>query len=548
MASLLRYRFSGLGFSAVLMAMLLSVPILTILYLSLSSDTSAWRHLFNTVLTDYVVNSLMLMLGVGIAVCILGVPAAWLTSMCRFPGRKIMSWALLLPLAFPAYIIAYTYTGMLDVSGPVQQLIRDTTGLKYGEYWFFDIRSLTGAMLMLSFVLYPYVYLLARVAFLEQSTSSLEVSRTLGLSSIQAFFKLALPLARPAIATGVTLALMETLADYGTVKYFGVSTFTTGIFRTFNGFGDPAAAAQLASCLLGFVILLVFIERYSRRHLTYHSQVEKQSRAKPIVLTGLKSWLALLICLIPVLLGFIIPFLQLFSWAIFEAEVGGRFFQLAWSSFYLAALASIIAVAIALLLAYAKRLHANRLVNSATGFASMGYALPGTIIAIGIIIPLSSLDHFIIDLLSTVNIDSGLIFSGTLLGLLFAYAVRFVAVSLGAVQSGLDKIKPTIDGSARVLGLKPFSVLKKVHVPLLSTTVLTAVLIVFVDVLKELPATLILRPFNFETLAVRAFELASDERLIDAAPPSLFIIGVGLVPVIMLSRSINHGAWRGSNL
>lgn len=534
---------SGLASSAVLVALVLSLPIFVIAGYLFSGSAEVFVHLYNTVLVDYVSNSFLLMLGVGISVLMLGVPAAWLTSVCEFPGRKVFSWALLLPLAVPAYIIAYTYTGLLDYAGPVQTLIRDLTGLGYGEYWFFEIRSLPGAMLMLALVLYPYVYLLSRAAFLEQSGSTLEVARTLGYNRLQAFYKLGIPLARPAIIAGLSLALMETLADYGTVQYFGVSTFTTGIFRTFYGFGDSAAAAQLAAFLLGFVALLVLLEKYSRRKARYHSSAEYSGKAAPIHLEGGQAVLAFIACLIPVLFGFLIPAGQLAYWSFTQSELAGsEFVQLAWNSFYLAFLAAVIAVGFALLLAYAHRLNRKKVVQGAVSVAGMGYALPGTIIAVGVIIPFAWLDHQIIAFFREVlGIEVGLILSGTLIALLFAYTVRFLAVSLGSVQSGLGKIKPSLDGAARTLGCTPMQVLKQIHVPLMRSSVLTAMLIVFVDVLKELPATLILRPFNFNTLAVRAFELASDERLVDAAPASLLIVLVGLGPVILLSRSISKG-------
>ncbi len=537
------YRIDWLGFSALFTALLLSLPILVIAGFIFSGSGEVFQHLLETVLIDYVSNSLLLMWGVGIGVLLIGVPAAWLTSVCEFPGRRILSWALLLPLAVPAYIIAYTYTGLLDFAGPVQSLIRQLTGWGYGDYWFFEVRSLTGAMLMLTLVLYPYVYLLSRAAFLEQSTNTLEVSRTLGLSNAQAFFRVALPLARPAIIAGLSLALMETLADYGTVQYFGVSTFTTGIFRTFYGFGDAAAASQLAGFLLLFVALLVVMEKYSRRKVRYHSSSETKAKAKRITLRGWQAALATLFCLGPVLLGFIIPALQLGWWSFTQAELDvAEFISLAWNSFYLALMAAVIAVSFALVLAYARRLSSQPVVNSAVMVAGMGYALPGTIIAVGVIIPFAWLDHRLIEAARAwLGGDPGLLLSGTLIALLFAYTVRFLAVSLGAVQSGLDKIKPSLDGAARTLGCSPLEVLRKIHIPLLRSSVLTAVLIVFVDVLKELPATLILRPFNFNTLAVRAFELASDERLVDAAPASLLIVLVGLVPVILLSRTISRG-------
>jgi iron(III) transport system permease protein len=431
----------------------------------------------------------------------------------------------------------------LDFAGPVQTIIRDVTGLSYGDYWFFEVRSLPGAIVMLSLVLYPYVYLMSRAAFLEQSANTLEVSRSLGYSHTKSFFKLALPLARPAIVAGVTLALMETLADYGTVKYFGVTSFTTGIMRTFNGFGDAAAASQLASVLLLFVTCLILMERYSRRRISYHASGIRKASNRKIELNTKQSIMAFCVCFLPVLLGFIVPAVQLLYWAVFSAEsIDASFIQLAWNSLYLAALAAIIAVFLALVLAYASRLNKRKTIQASVTVAGLGYALPGTIIAIGIIIPLAWLDHQIIAWVkNTFEVRLGLVLSGTLFALLFAYTVRFMAVSLGSIQSGLGKITPSLDAAGRSLGYKPLDVLRKIHIPLMKSSVLTALLIVFVDVLKELPATLILRPFNFNTLAVRAFELASDERLADAAPASLMIVLVGLAPVILLSRSIGSG-------
>lgn len=525
---------------AVVIAVLLALPIMMVSVNLLTGDETVWLHLYHTVLADYVTNSFLLMLGVGSGVLIIGVPCAWLTSLCDFPGRRWFSWALLLPLAVPAYIIAYTYTGLLDFAGPVQTFIRDVTGLGYGEYWFFEVRSLGGAIIMLVLVLYPYVYLMSRAAFLEQSANTLEVSRTLGYGYWRTFFRLALPLARPAIVAGLTLALMETLADYGTVKFFSVNTFTTGILRTFYGFGDIAAASQLAGVLLLFVVMLIFIERYSRRRIRYHSSGLRKAGHRRIALNGVKGAIATVFCALPILVGFILPAGVLLYWALFEAvPIDARFIRLSWNSFYLAALAALITVALALLLSYAARLNRSRRVSVSVMFSGLGYALPGTIIAIGTIVPLAWLDHRIIGFVKQhFDVKLGLMLSGTLFALLFAYTVRFMSVSLGAVQSGLGKIKPSMDMAGRSLGLSPFGVLKQIHVPLLRSSVLTALLIVFVDVLKELPATLILRPFNFNTLAVRAFELASDERLIDASTPSLMIVVVGLLPVILLSRSI----------
>ena len=534
------FKRHGLSVFAVVIAAFLSLPVIVIVSYLLKADGALWQHLFDTVLNDYLVNSLLLLLGVGTGVLLLGVPTAWLTSMCSFPGRRWLSWALLLPLAIPAYIIAYTYTGLLDFAGPVQTWIRDLTGLGYGDYWFFEIRSLGGAIVMMSLVLYPYVYLMARAAFLEQSVNSIEVGCSLGYSRWRAMWSLALPMARPAIIAGLSLALMETLADYGTVQYFGVSTFTTGIFRTFYGYGDMAAAAQLAASLLAFVILLVLLERYSRRRASYHSAAESRARADLIPLTGTKAAMAVIACSAPLIFGFIIPATQLLFWAVFEAEpLGWDFVTLAWNSFSLAFLAAIIAVTLAIILSYAKRTKPIKPVRTVIAMAGFGYALPGTIIAIGVLIPLAWADHGLIALFESLGWDSpGLLLSGSLVALLFAYTVRFLAVALGSVQSGLEKIKPSLDHAGRSMGHNPLTLLRKIHVPLMRSSILTALLIVFVDVLKELPATLILRPFNFNTMAVRAYELASDERLVDAAPASIMIVLVGLIPVLMLHASI----------
>jgi len=532
----------ALALIAGVIALLLSLPILNILWMGLNGSMAVWQHLWQTVLSDYVINSFLLMLGVAAGTLLLGVPSAWLTANCEFPLHRLTSLLLMLPMAMPAYIIAYTYTGLLDFAGPIQSWIRETTGLRYGEYWFVNIHSIAGAISMLSLVLYPYVYLLARAAFLSQPAHLYDASRTLGHSNWQTFRRVSLPLARPAIVAGLMLALMETLSDYGTVQYFGVSTFTTGIFRTYYGFGDENASSLLAMVLLVFVLTLYSIEKYSRKRIGYHATAESSSRTDRIQLSGFKGWLALLFCLLPPLLGFVLPASLLFNWSLDSTEwQEAAFGRLALHSFLLALAASLIAALLALLLGYAMRLHQTRPVRVAVQFSSMGYALPGTIIAIGVMTLLSWLDHsLVVQLESWFGLDLGLLFSGSLFALLMAYSIRFLTVSMGAVNSGLLAIKPSIDASARLLGRKPLQLLKEVHIPLLRGSVLTALLIVFVDVMKELPATLILRPFNFNTLAVRAYELASDERLYDAAPASLTIVLVGLLPVILLNHSVSR--------
>jgi len=524
----------------VITAVIIAVPVLVIAASLAQPFSDVWQHLWNTVLTDYIGNSLLLMLGVGSGTLLLGVSAAWLTAMCEFPGRRIFNWALLLPMAMPAYIIAYTYTGLLDFTGPLQSTLRDTFGWGYGDYYFPEIRSVGGAICMLSLVLYPYVYLLVRVAFTEQSTAVLEASRNLGKGPWQTLFLVALPMARPAIAAGVSLALMETLADFGTVDYFGVSAFTTGIFRTWYGLGELQTAAQLAAFLLLFVFVLFVLERWSRRRMRFH-HASAQKHPSRIHLHGWRGGACFLLATSILILGFILPAGQLLLWAAsnWQASIDADFFALVVNSFMLAALAALCCLAVALFLGYGKRLHPGAVEVTAVRVSGMGYAVPGTVIAVGVLIPFAWLDNQIDAFMRhTFEFSSGLLLSGTLAALVFAYVVRFLSVSLQSVESGLEKIKPSIDESARSLGHSPTQVLKRIHIPMLRGSLLTALLLVFVDVLKELPTTLILRPFNFNTLAVRTYELASDERLADAAMPALAIVLVGLLPVILITRTM----------
>ena len=526
----------------ILLAVLLSLPIFTILSFIFHPSSEIWQHLVDTVLSEYLVNSALLMSGVGAVTLVIGVGCAWLTSVCVFPGKKFFAWALLLPLAFPGYIIAYTYTGMFDFAGPVQTWIRAVTGWGPGEYFFPEIRSIGGAVTMFSLVLYPYVYLLSRAAFLEQSVCVLEVSRTLGCSVWSSFFRVALPLARPAIVAGLSLVLMETLADYGTVSYFGLGVFTTGIFRTWFGLGDAAAAAKLAAILLLFVFTLVVIERLSRKRAQYHHTTNRYSALPQYRLNGYRALLAVCACLLPLCFGFLLPASQLGLWAFetYATMIDAAFIKLTINSIMLALSAAVIAVMLALFLAYGKRLLKSNSITAAIRVVATGYAIPGTVVAVGVIIPFAWFDNSLDSWLREhYDFSSGLLLSGSLFAVMFAYMVRFLAISIQSVEAGLVKVKPSMDEVARSLSYTPAEILMQVHLPLMKGTVLTAFLIVFVDVMKELPATLILRPFNFNTLAVRAYELAADERLADSSTAALMIVVVGLVPVILLSHSIS---------
>ncbi|MEM7027693.1 MAG: iron ABC transporter permease [Pseudomonadota bacterium] len=522
---------------------LFCVPLLVVLGSLFFPASEIWSHLYQTVLGDYLFNSLILMVGVGMLSLLLGVVPAWLVTMYRFPGSRYMEWALLLPMAMPAYIIAYTYTGLLDAAGPVQTGFRDWFGLQYGEYWFPEIRSIGGAVCMLSLVLYPYIYLLSRAAFIEQSICVLEVSRTLGCSAKSAFLRVALPLARPGIIVGLALVLMETLADYGTVQYFGVPTFTTGIFKTWFGLGESMAAAQLSALLLLFMAVFLYLEKRSRRQARYHHTSSRYSQLLQKPLTGLSAFIAMKVCVIPIFLGFLIPFAVLLTWTLgtYESVIDTAFYQLLFNSFILALITSFLAVAIAIFMTYSLRNNASFMQRLMVRFVSMGYAIPGTVIAVGVLMPFVWFDNTLDSILTSMfGISTGLLLSGTIFILVFAYLIRFLAISINTTDAAFGKIKPVMDEVAKTAGLSAFSMVKRIHIPMMKGSLLTAMLLVFVDVMKELPATLILRPFNFNTLAVRTYELANEELLAHAAVPALAIVLTGIVPVIIISQSISH--------
>ncbi|MEM9508521.1 MAG: iron ABC transporter permease [Cyanobacteria bacterium P01_E01_bin.35] len=525
-------------------ALLIATPILFVFSSVFTKSGAIWSHLAATVLKDYLINSCLLMLLVGTGVCLIGVGTAWLVTMCHFWGSKWLEWALLLPLAAPAYLLAYAYTEMLGYFGPVQTGLRNLFGWQsFSEYWFPEIRSLWGAAVMLLLVLYPYVYLLARVAFIEQSVCTIEASRSLGCNPWRSFFTVALPLARPAITAGLALALMETLNDLGTVEYFGVNTFTTGIYRTWLGLGERAAAAQLAACLMIFILILIVWERRSRNAAQYYDSSSSTKRLTPFQLNLGHSILAMVFCLIPVVCGFIIPGLYLLQLTLnnLNTAFDRDFWSLAKHSFILAILTAILATLVSLLMAYGQRLEPSWLMKTAVRIAAMGYAIPGSVIAVGILIPVAEVDNIIDSWMrATFNTATGLLLSGTIVSLIFAYLVRFLAVAFGSIESSLNKIAPSLDDASRSLGYGSTSTLWKVHTPLMSGGLLTSAMLVFVDVMKELPATLVIRPFNFDTLGIRVYQYASDERLAEAAAPALAIVLVGIIPVILLSWRITH--------
>jgi len=526
-----------------LVAVLVILPIAAVVWLAFNPSENIWPHLISSVLPVYVESTLLLLLGVGTLSLFIGVSTAWVVTLCNFPGRKVFEWALLLPFAIPAYVIAYIYTDLLEYAGPVQSGLRELFGWSTArDYSFPEIRSLGGAVLMLSLVLYPYVYLLARSSFLEQSINIRDASRTLGCSAWQSFFRISLPIARPAIAVGLALVAMETLNDFGTVDFFAVKSLSAGIYDAWLNMSNLGAAAQIATLMMLFVVLFIWLERTSRAKAKQFSGADRFKRLERYNLTGGKAVAATLLCSAPVLFGFLLPLGELGSMTLNHLDQfsDSRFLQQASNSFLLSSAAAIFTAILALLLAYSQRLNPNLAgLRFAAKLAHLGYALPGAVLAIGVIIPFAAFDNTLDSWMrDTFDISTGLLLSGTPFAILFAYSVRFLAVSSGSIESSLAKVTPSMDMASRSLGANSFDTLKRVHLPLIRTGLLTALLVVFVDSMKELPATLILRPFNFDTLATAVYQFASDEKIEAAAPGSLLIVLVGIIPVILLSRTI----------
>ena len=524
-------------------AMAWALPMLAVALAAVTSGTETIVHLASTVLGRYSINTVFLILLVSVGTFAVGVGAAWLVTMTHFKGVKFFEIALVLPLAFPAYVLAYAYTSVLDHPGIVQSTLRNVMDWGPRDYWFPEIRSLGGAALMLVLVLYPYVYLLARASFIQQSGSAFMTARGLGASPLAAFLTVSLPLARPAIAAGVLLAVMETIADFGTVAYFGVQTFATGIYTSWFSMGDRAGAAQLAVCLLMFAFMLAVLERIQRGRAKYYDQSRSQKHHAPLPLKGLRAVFAMVLCAIPVLLGVIIPIFSLIVLGLDSDQnlLSSRYLGFARNSLVLASTAALITVFAAIGLGFFQRMQPGRSSTMATYIARLGYAVPGGVIAVGLMVPFAAFDNAIDAWMrTTFNISTGLMLTGSIWLLVLAYMVRFLAAALGAYEGGQSLVHVHMDAASRSLGKGPFATLRKVHLPILTPSLLTALLIVFVDVMKELPATLIMRPFNYDTLAVQAYRLASDERLGGAAVPSLVIVAFGLLPVILICRQVGR--------
>ena len=530
---------------ALALSLLLILPLAAIGWMALNAEADIWPHLIATVLPGFVERTIVLMAGVGFLTLMIGTGTAWLVSQCEFPFRRFFTWALVLPLAMPGYIIAYTYVHSFEFAGPVQSALRAAFGWKHGDYWFPEIRSMAGAVTVMSLVLYPYVFLTARAAFLKLSPHHMEAARTLGRSQWGAFFRVALPLARPAIAVGVTLAVMEAIHDIGAVNFFGVRTLSLGIYTTWLAKGNLGGAAQIAVVMLLFVFALIWVEQRSRRAQSFHSQGLRDAPCRRAALSGWKAWGAFVACLIPSLLGFILPAAILLSFALEQGRMldDAAFLKAARNTLLLASAAAVVTVLAGLFLAYAKRMSRGPFVAFAVRLASVGYAVPGTVLGLGILVPLSGFDNGLDAFLrAQFGISTGLLLSGTVFAIMLGYAIRFLAISFGNLETGLERVTPSLSAAARTLGRGPLSTLLNIHIPLLRPAIGAGLLLVFVDCMKELPATLILRPFDFDTLATLVYALASLDQLEESALPALAIVAAGILPVILISRGMAQEA------
>ncbi|GAA5647044.1 ABC transporter permease [Vibrio proteolyticus] len=529
--------------SSVGLALLLVLPILAIFYTALGDTDDIFSHLISTVMPTYTFNTVALALGVMALSLLFGIPSAWLMAMCRMPGERVLQWALVLPLAMPAYIVGYIYTDWFDFAGPIQIWLRDITGWGPGEYWFPDIRTLPGAISVLALVLYPYIYLLCRAAFMEQNVSLLQSARLLKCSPWESFCRISMPLVRPSMAVGLSLVAMETIGDFGTVNYFAVNTLTTAVYDTWMGMSSLTAAAKISAIMLVFVIALLSAERYSRRRQKlFQSQFSSHEDFR-YTLHGWRKWLAVIWCWGIVSAAFILPLLQLCSYAYtyFAQSWTAEFRQYALNSLQVSTLAALVGVAVALVVNFFHRLQPQRLSLASMRFSSMGYAVPGTVLAIGIMVPVLAMDHLVNDVAKAMQWGRpGLIFSGSMFALVFAMVVRFAAVAIGSIESSLSKVSPSLDMASRTMGCNANQMLRRVHLPLIRRGALIAALLVFMESMKELNAALLLRPFNFETLATYVYNYASDEHLELAAMPAVLLVLVGLIPLVVVNRSLEQ--------
>jgi iron(III) transport system permease protein len=541
----------GWSLTAGIVLAVVALPVAAVLYLAFAAQANDWPHLFGTVLPHALQQTLLLAAGTVVVTLVAGTGTAWLVTMYRFPGRAALDRLLVLPLAIPTYIAAYCYAELLDYAGPVQSGLRAMFGwTTVRDYWFPEVRSIPGAVFVLSAVLYPYVYLAARATFVQQSVCALEVARTLGRTSLGTFRDVALPLARPALAAGAALVAMETLNDLGAVQHLGVETLSASIYATWLQRSNLGGAAQLATVMLILIAMLLTFERIARGGAKVHHTTGRYRAIAFQDIEGWRGYLAAFLCSLPFLFGFVVPFVLLARFAVGHISVAmdGGFLAAAGNSLLLATLAALVAVALGLIVNYAPRVAKTAFTRAAARISGFGYALPGAVLAIGVLIPLAAFDNKIDALARDLfGVSTGLILSGSIAALVYAYAIRFLAVASGGIEAGLERISPNLDAAARALGATAASALWRVHLPLLLPALGAAGLLVFVDTLKELPATLLLRPFNFETLATHVYAFAAVEQLESGALGALTIVLAGLLPLIFLHRAIAGGRAGGGS-
>ncbi len=520
--------FNKLTISSVILTLLISVPAI-ILFTNIFSSSENWQHLVDNVLFEYIFNSLYIMIGVATLTTILGFSTAYITSLFTFTGSKFFHYALILPFAIPTYIVAYVYGGMFDITGTVTTFILDLLDKTFDEVYFFDIMSIEGAIIVMSLVLYPYVYLISKAYLKVESSSIIDASKTMGFTNFQIFYKVIIPISRPAIVAGVILAVMEAVADYGVMDYYGVSTFVTGIFRTWFGMGSVEDASKLASMLMLFIFILIFMERYQRRNKRYKSSGKDFKPISKQKLTGWSNFFAFIVCFIPFFFGFLLPFSQMSYWFYlsFEEVIDEDFIIVLYQTLSLGVFTAILITILAFIIVYNVRVYKSTLAENLTQISKLGYSIPGAVVAVGILSFFSIIDK-----------SFDILISGTIIAIIFGYVVRFIAISINNYESGFSQIPQSYDDVCKTMQIGKFQIFFKVILPLIKGSMMVSFIVIFIEVIKELPLTMILRPFNFDTLAVLSHELVGQDQVFESAVPSMFIVLLGIVSVLILARKM----------
>ena len=520
--------FNKLTISSVLLTLLISIPAL-VLFSNIFSSSENWQHLVDTVLFEYIFNSLYIMFGVAFLTSIIGFGTAYVTSLFQFTGSRFFHYALILPFAIPTYIVAYVYGGMFDITGSVTTFILNLMGKTLDEVIFFDVMSIEGAIIVMSLVLYPYVYIISKTYLKAESSSIIDASKTMGLTNFQIFYKVIIPISRPAIVAGVILAVMEAVADFGVMDYYGVSTFVTGIFRTWLGMGSVEDASKLASMLMLFIFILIFLERYQRRNKRYQSSGKDFRPITKQKLTGFSNFFAFVVCFIPFFFGFLLPFTQMSYWFFlsYEDVIDEDFLTVLYQTLSLGIFSAIIITVLAFIITYNVRLHKSKIADNLTQISKLGYSIPGAVIAVGILSFFSIIDR-----------SFDILISGTVVAVVFGYIVRFIAVSINNYESGFSKIPQSYDDACKTMQIGSFQIFFKVILPLMKSSIMASFIIIFIEVIKELPLTMILRPFNFDTLSVLSHELVGQAQVIESSVPAMFIVLFGIVSVLILAKKM----------